>query len=254
MSRLAEAQRGLDTALPGPGACAPRLFATPERSTWRPADAQPGPPHLPGPGDPTDVHRGAHSLPGPTGWRHLSPGAHAAVRPPPSQAAPGSLSLAAWPAEALRWQHSELLGQPCCWKAQSPCPGLGHGCAGAVQKGPTEASVPPGQRQPPAPHSGRAVAACPRGLSPHPGGQASWHPAQRASLLTGGCRGPRCAPRPGAWRAGVEGWLVKHRDGCWSRSSLSVWCAALSGPGGASLGGGAGPPGSTGTRLSAGER
>lgn len=196
---------------PGPGACAPRLFTTPERSTWRPADAQPGPPRLPGPGDPTDVHRGAHSLPGPTGWRHLSPGAHAAVRPPPSQAAPGSLSLAAWPAEALRWQHSELLGQPCCWKAQSPCPGLGHGCAGAVQKGPTEASVPPGQRQPPAPHSGRAVAACPRGLSPHPGGQASWHPAQRASLLTGGCRGPRCAPRPGAWRAGVEGWLVKQR-------------------------------------------
>ena len=148
---------------PGPGACAPHFFVTSERSTLRPADAQPGPPRLPGPGDPTDVHRGAHSLPGPAGWRHLSPGAHAAVRPPPSQAAPGSLSLVAWPAEALCWQHSELLGQPCCWKAQSPCPGLGRGCAGAVQKGPTEASAPPGQPRPPTPHSGRAVAACLRG-------------------------------------------------------------------------------------------
>lgn len=96
-------------------------------------------PVVPGTGDPTDVHRRAHSLPSPACQAYAQLSGHL----------PPELHLGPCPQRRGRQRPSvggtwNLLGQPCCWKAQSTCPGLGHGCAGGVHKGSTGASASPG--------------------------------------------------------------------------------------------------------------
>ena len=145
VSRLVEAQRGLDPALPrGLGACAPHLFAASERSTLCPADAQPGPPRCARDWGP---HRRAPKSPQ-SAQPRLS-GACAAVWAPPTRAAPGSLSSEAWPAEALCWRHLEP-GPALLLEGPEPLPWPRAWLRGGVHKGSTGASASPGWPRPPA--------------------------------------------------------------------------------------------------------
>lgn len=119
-------------------------------------------PVVPGTGDPTDVHRRAHSLPSPACQAHAQLSGHL----------PPELHLGPCPQRRGRQRPSVggtwNLGQPCCWKAQSPCPGLGRGCAGASTRGPR--GLPPLQAGlGHLPSQWQSHSSLPPGLRPHPG-------------------------------------------------------------------------------------
>ena len=139
------------------------------------------------------------------------------------------------------WGTRNLLGQPHCWKAQSTCPGLGHGCAGDAHEGSTEASAPPGQPWPPTPHGGRATAPFPQGLSLHPGWAGPVVSTPDGITAHGGISRPSLCPS-----AGTPGHLARWSGrlaGEAGRSLLElkpaecVVCSPVWLPGGARLGG-----------------
>lgn len=196
---------------------------------------------MPGPGRPADVHQAAHSPPGPV------------ERPAPlsrcGRSCLGASCLSCTWVPVLRGVTGRgpllggtrnLLGQPHCWKAQSTCPGLGHGCVGDAHKGSTEASAPPGQLRPPTPHGGRATATCPRGLSPHPrwAGPVVSTPE---GITAHGISRPSLCPSAGTpgHRAGWNGRLAGE-TGRWLlelKPAECVVCSPVRLPGGARLGG-----------------
>ena len=256
MSRLVEARRGLDPALPrGLGACAPHVFAASEGSTLCPADAHPGPPRCArdwgprrcAPKSPQSarprraaallVRRMRSCLGTPHSSCTWVPVLRGVAGRGPLLAALGTswASLAAGRPRALALALS-MAAWGTSTKGPQGLPPLQASLGHLPPQWQGHSSLPPGLR----PRWADLMASTPEGITAHWG-------VSRPSL----CPSARTPGHLAGWSGRLAG--ETQRSLLEPKLFECVVCSSLWLPGGARLGGGAGSPGSTGTRLSAGE-